>query len=51
MDFLLNYKGIMMLIGSLIQMKQSLLMVIYSHLGVVQLHGDQPSKQLFQDQQ
>jgi len=26
-------------------------MVMYSHLEVVRLHGDQPDKQLLQDQQ
>jgi len=41
----------MMLIRSLIQIRQNPLMVMYSHLWVVRLHGDQPSKQLLQDQQ
>jgi len=40
-----------MLTGYLIQMRQSPLVVMYSHLGVVRLHGDQPGKQLLQDQQ
>ena len=40
-----------MLTGSLIQMRQNPLVVMYSYLGVVRLHGDQPGKQLFQDQQ
>jgi len=50
-DFLLYYKGTMMLNGSLIQMRQNPLVVMYSHLGLVQLHGDQPNKQLLQNQQ
>ena len=51
MDFSLYYKGTMMLTGSLIQMTQNLLVVMYSHLGVVRLHRDRPDKQLLQDQQ
>jgi len=50
-DFPLYWKGTMMLTRSLIQMRQSPLMDMYSHLGVVPLHGDQPDKQLLQDQQ
>jgi len=40
-----------MLTRSLIQMRQNPLVVMYSHLGVVRLHGDQLGKQLLQDQQ
>ena len=50
-DFPLCYEGTMMLTGSLIQMRQNLLVVMYLHLGMVQLHGDQPDKLLLQDQQ
>jgi len=40
-----------MRIGSLIPMRLIPPMVMYSHLEVVRLHGDQPDKQLLQDQQ
>jgi len=39
-----------MLTRSLIQIRQNLLVVMYSHLGVVRLHRDQPGKELLQDQ-
>jgi len=38
-----------MLTISLIHMRQNLQVVMSLHLGVVLLHGDQPSKQLLQD--
>jgi len=44
-------EGTMMLTRSLIQMRQNPLAVMYLHLGVVQLHGDQQCKLLLQDQQ
>jgi len=37
-----------MLTRSLIQMRQNPLVVMYSHLGVVRLHGNKPDKQLLQ---
>ena len=49
--FLLYQKGTMMLTESLIQMRQNSLVVMYIHLVVVQLHGDQPDKPLLLDQQ
>jgi len=41
----------MMLTRSLIHMRQNLLVLMYLHLVVVQLHGDQPDKPLLLDQQ
>ena len=59
MDYAIEYSGFPAVLegysdanwGFLIQMRQNLLVVMYLHLVVVQLHRDQPDKPLLLDQQ